>query len=259
MIKREWPKPNELVVCTVSEVVDFGAYVKLDEYGKKEGLITIAEVAPGWIKNIRNYVREGQKIVCRVLKVDPSKYHIDLSLKDVNKHQRRQKIQEWKNELKAEKWLQLVAEGTGTSNKELQGIIDLLIDKFENLYIAFEEAAIKGPNILTDIGVNKKQANAITKIASENIKIPLVDITGYVDLTCPLPNGVDIIKNALDKATIIDEKNVKLEISYTGAPRYRIRVIAPDYKKAEKLLRLSAQIAIDTVKSSGGLGEFHRH
>src|SRR5207249_3402763 len=81
---------------------NFGAFVTLDEYENKEGFIHIAEVSSGWIKYIRDYVREGQKVVCKVLKVDTEKGHIDLSLKAVNEHQRREKIQEWKNEQKAE-------------------------------------------------------------------------------------------------------------------------------------------------------------
>ena len=69
MLEREWPDEGELVVCTVSNVKDFVAFVTLDEYGEREGLIPIAEVARGWIKHIRDYVREGQKVVCMGLHV----------------------------------------------------------------------------------------------------------------------------------------------------------------------------------------------
>ena len=109
----EWPDEGELVVCTVTNVKNFGAFVTLDEYENKEGFIHIAEVSSGWIKYIRDYVREGQKVVCKVLKVDPDKGHIDLSLKAVNEHQRREKIQEWKNEQKAENLLGIVATRLG--------------------------------------------------------------------------------------------------------------------------------------------------
>jgi len=100
-----WPKPGEFAVCTVKKVADFGAFVELEEYAHKEGFIHISEVASGWVKHIRDHVKEEQKVVCKVLYVDAQKRHIDISLKDVNEHQRRAKIQEWKNELKAEKWL----------------------------------------------------------------------------------------------------------------------------------------------------------
>ena len=105
----EFPEEGELVVCTVQSVKNFGAFVTLDEYGNKEGFVHVRDVATGWVKYIRDYIREGQKVVCKVLGVDQSKGHIDLSLKSVNEHQRREKIQQWKNETKAEKLLASLA------------------------------------------------------------------------------------------------------------------------------------------------------
>src|SRR5437667_12856255 len=96
----DWPDEGELVVCTVANVKNFGAFVTLDEYESKESFIHIAEVPSGWIKYIRDYVREGQKVVCKFLKVDKEKGHIDLSRTPANEHQRREKIQERKNEQK---------------------------------------------------------------------------------------------------------------------------------------------------------------
>src|SRR5882762_11961032 len=134
----DWPDEGELVVCTVTNVKNFGAFVTLDEYESKEGFIHIAEVSSGWIKYIRDYVREGQKVVCKVLKVDQEKGHIDLSLKAVNDHQRREKIQEWKNEQKAEKLLSIVAERLGKPVDALwQEFGYKLLDTFGTLYRAF--------------------------------------------------------------------------------------------------------------------------
>ena len=74
-----WPEVGEFVVCTVKNVTDFGAYVELEEFGGREGFIHNSEIKAGWVKYVRDYVREGQKIVCKVLNVDlPAA--IDLSL-----------------------------------------------------------------------------------------------------------------------------------------------------------------------------------
>lgn len=259
MERSGWPEEDELVVCSVIRVTDFGAFVELDEYGRKEGLIHISEVASGWVKYIRDHVREGQKIVCKVLFVDESKHHIDLSLKDVNEHQRREKIQLWKNEQKADKWIQYVASTTKTSQEELNRLIKLFYDKFGSVYSVFEKSRVGGSSILTNIGVEKQFAETIKKVAEENLKKPQVDIAGYVDLTCPLPDGIDHIKKALKAARKVQGEDMSIDISYTGAPRYRLHVIAPDYKKAENLLKKSAQAAIEVIEKADGAGEFHRH
>lgn len=258
MPRKEWPEQGELVVCTVKNVVDFGAFVGLDEYPEREGLIHISEVASGWVKYIRDHVREGQKIVTKVLNVDPRRGHIDLSLKDVNEHQRREKIQEWKNTQKAERWLEFVAEDLDLSEDEVIEIEDSLIEAYDSIYYAFEEAAIHGVQVIREAGVDAEVAEKIGSIASENVKIPYVDITGYVDLSTPRPNGVEIIKGALNAALKSEEDTVQIDVSYIGAPRYMIKVTAPDYRTAENALRKSAQAAVSYVETHDGEGEFFR-
>ncbi|MCL7418138.1 MAG: S1 RNA-binding domain-containing protein, partial [Halalkalicoccus sp.] len=73
-----WPTPGELVVGKIESIEDFGVFVDLEEYEDKQGLIHISEVASGWIKNVRDHVREGQTAVCKVLDVDKGSQQIDL-------------------------------------------------------------------------------------------------------------------------------------------------------------------------------------
>jgi translation initiation factor 2 subunit 1 len=256
-----WPNQGELVVCTVTKVVDFGAFVSLDEYDNKEGLIHISEVASGWVKYIRDHVREGQKIVCKVLDVNPKRGHIDLSFKDVNDHQRRETIQLWKNDQKAKKWLQFAADKINMQPEDVQDLEDLIRDEYGNLYAIFEEA-VAGDGVagMVKAGIPQNVADAISQIAHENVKVPSVDIAGYIDLLCPAPNGVEVLKKALKAAGTVDGgEGVTVDISYVGAPRYRVRVVAPDYKKAENVLKNVAKTAIEYVKKHEGEGEFHRH
>ena len=106
---QEWPDEGELIVGTVYKVVNYGAFANLEEYAGKEAFIHISEVSSGWVKNIRDHVRENQKIVARVLRVNPKKGHVDASLKRIREDQRTKKIQQWKIEQKAEKFLELAA------------------------------------------------------------------------------------------------------------------------------------------------------
>jgi translation initiation factor 2 subunit 1 len=255
MEREGWPETGDLVVCTVTQVVDFGAFVALDEYAGKQGLIHISEVASGWIKYIRDHVREGQKIVCKVLNVDRSRHHIDLSLKDVNEHQRREKIQEWKADQKAWKWLQMAYEGRPD---DLKRVSDALMEAYNSLYLAFEETAIIGAEALADASLPEDDVNIIEKLAKENVKIPSVEISGYVDLTSPAPDGIEVIKKALKQARKVKDKDVMLTVTYVGAPRYRIHVKAPDYKQAESVLKKSAQSIVKHIEQHGGEGAFHR-
>jgi translation initiation factor 2 subunit 1 len=252
----DYPEEGELVVCSVRVVKNFGAFVTLDEYGDKEGFIHIAEVTTGWVKYIRDYVREGQKIVCKVLRVNPHKGHIDLSLRLVNEHQRREKIQEWKNEQKAEKLFEIVVtkynNDLEASYKEFG--LDLM-DRYGSLYAAFEQCAIN-PNILDEESYTGEWTEHFTQIAIENIVPPFVNIKGYLEITCPLPDGVNHIKKSLE--AIEKENDVIIKVQYVGAPKYRVLVQAPDYKIAEEELKNAVEQAIESIEKCSGFGSFSR-
>ncbi len=254
MPEREWPEVGELVVCTVKNVKDFMALVTLDEYNDREGLIPIAEVARGWIKHIRDYVREGQKVVCKVLSVNANRGHIDLSLKDVNEHQHKDKIHEWKNEQKAQKWIGFVTKISGCSDEELK---KKFYQEYGALYPVFEDVIVDEEATLEKLGLDDKVSKALITVASENVKLPKVTISGTLILTSNKPDGVNIIRRALRSAQPAIE-DVEIELVYVGAPKYRIKVTAPDYKSAEKAITKAANAAIGVVERADGEGSFIR-
>ena len=88
--RTEWPEVGDLVITTVDRVTSYGAYVVLDEYGKK-GLLHISELSTTWVKNIRDFVRERQKVVLKVLRVNVEKGQVDLSLRRVTKREKKEK------------------------------------------------------------------------------------------------------------------------------------------------------------------------
>ena len=88
--KEGMPEESELVMSTVTKIQYNAIFVNLDEYDKT-GMIHISEISPGRIRNIRDFVREGKKIVCVVLRVNQERGYIDLSLRRVGEGQRRKK------------------------------------------------------------------------------------------------------------------------------------------------------------------------
>ncbi len=86
-----YPEIGDLVVATVTRVVDYGFYVKLDEYAGIEGLVHIQEISTTWVRNVRDHAREGQKLVLKVLRVNPQRNQIDLSLRRVTAEKSRRR------------------------------------------------------------------------------------------------------------------------------------------------------------------------
>ena len=253
---RGFPENGELVVCTVKSVKNFGAFVSLDEYDDKEGFVHVRDVATGWVKYIRDYVREGQKVVCKVLGVDSSKGHIDLSLKAVNDHQKREKIQQWKNEKKAEKLVEIVAERMKISVDKAYDLFgNELLEDYESLYDAFESAVADTEAFLEDY--EGAWIDTFLEVARENVAPPSVQIDGILEMTSYAPNGMELVRDALLKG-IEAADGADVEITCVGCPRYRVLVRAPEYKEAEEVLRDVSNAAIGDLTSNGGTAALKR-
>src|SRR3989338_1553948 len=70
---------GELVLCTVDRIIGTNVFVKLES--GEEGCIVFSEIAPGRIRNIREYVIPKKKIICNALRISGDR--IDLSFRRV--------------------------------------------------------------------------------------------------------------------------------------------------------------------------------
>jgi translation initiation factor 2 subunit 1 len=142
--------------------------------------------------------------------------------------------------------------------EDVKRVADVLVAAYDSLYLAMEEAAIVGVDALKDVNLTPEDIKILESLSRDNVKIPSVDISGYVDITSPAPDGVDVIRKALKQAKRSKDKDATLSITYIGAPRYRIHVTAPDYKHAESVLKRSAQAVVKYIEQHGGEGTFLR-
>ena len=193
-------------------------------------MIHISEVAPGRIRNIREFVQEGKKIVCKVLQVNKEKGHIDLSLRRVNQTQKTNKLNQIKQEQLSEKIIEYAAKQTGDSVLTLYNkLSEKLIAQFGTIFAAFEQAANDKLNLETI--VDKKVAKLLTDAIKQRIRPPEVKIGGDLKLTSYAAEGLEEIKETLAIA-----KKAGVQVKYLGAGTYHMEVIAEEYKEAEKML-----------------------
>jgi len=234
----EWPEVGYLVIATVKRIESYGAYVGLDEFDGKEGLLHISEISSRWVRNIRNHVRPGQKVVLQVLRTDPGKEQIDLSLRRVNQDDKRKKLEEWKKARKAETLLTQVAHDLGRDVEELyESEASKIVEEYGSLYEGLEAASKQGAPALTKADVSDEIAEILSTIAKDKIVIKGVTIQGLIEMTSLHSDGVDDIKMAFVEAeSLAEENDASIEITTLGAPRYRIELTADDYKRAEIVL-----------------------
>ena len=59
MRKSGIPRRWEIVICQITKINPNSAFAKLVEYDKT-GMIHVSEVASGWVRDIREFLRENQ-------------------------------------------------------------------------------------------------------------------------------------------------------------------------------------------------------
>ena len=231
--KQGFPEEGDLVFATVTSVQYNSVFCQVEEYGR-QGLIHISEVNPGRIRNIRDFVVEGKMVVCKVIKVDREKGHIDLSLRRVTEMQKRQKTDERKQEQKAEKIIETLAASMGKPAPQVYAdIAKPLLPKYEMLQYAFQDVVETGMS-LEKSGVPKEYVQKLDALIREKLKERSVIVSGTLLLRSYEENGLELIKSALIEASKISKK---CAIKYLGAGAYSVEVEAKDYKEAEKILK----------------------
>lgn len=236
--KKGFPEDSELVICTVKQVQHNSVFVSLDEYQNKEGLIHISEISPGRIRTVHDFVRVGKQIICKVIRVNPERNHIELSLRRVSLMMRKQKLEQHHNEQNSEKILEVLSKSLNTTLPEIYKNAGYkIIENYPSLYSCFQDIVKKDEKVLLDIGVDKTISKKLTELIKQRIKPPEAKIIKTFTIKNPSSNGIDIIKNSLLKSLeFAKSKNYNLSIKYLGAPRYSFTIISQDFKTAQKMI-----------------------
>jgi translation initiation factor 2 subunit 1 len=220
------PDEDELVIAVIKKIMPYGAFCVLPEYGDLEAFLHVSEVAPRWIKNIHEFISEGQRYVVKVHHVDSTKNQVDVSIKRVSEEEKKQKLELIKSEKRGEKLLDIAIKAAGgkIDAKAVQAAMEA---EFGDIYSCFKEASLN-EKVLDKLDIPKELKARIVDIGKKNIKKPVVEVAAIVTLTCYGSDGIDDVKKALQIEDAV--------VHYLGAPRYKLSITAPDYKSGEKKL-----------------------
>lgn len=224
----EYPQLQEFVVGKVKKVLPFGAIISLEEYGGIEAFVHISEVSSGWIRNIREHMKEGQVTVGKVIALDTSKNQVDLSIKRVAEAEKKRKLEAWQNSKRAQKLLEVSLQKYGKTFKQVEPEVKLLIEEFGALYDVFDALA---KDEVPKSKVSKALITLLQETAKKEIKPKHVVLRRILKLTSFAPDGVSEVKRVLAEVSKMGAK-----VHYVGAPEYFVDVVSVDPKSAEKTL-----------------------
>jgi len=207
---------KQIVLCTVTKIAGTIVFVKIGT--DMEGTITFSEISPGRIRNIRDYVFPGKKIICKILEVRPR--GVSLSLRRVKLKEKN----EFNEKLRLEKMYKAVFKTVLGS--DLEAIITKIKDS-EDLNELMEDSK-------EDIGkltkyLPKEKAEKIIQIIKEK-KTKEKVVGKKFQLSSKASNGMTLVKNTIKEA----KGDIEAEISYVSAGNYTIKIKSPEMKKADQ-------------------------
>jgi len=243
------PEAGEVVICTVREITSHGIYVNLDQYGGMNGFLHVSEISTGWVRNIERVAKPQQRLVLKVIRADRVRREIDLSLRQVTNEERRAKVIEWKREERALAIMGVVQKELSLDEEQVKTYTTKLEEQFGTLYEALESAAKKGEKAFVSLDLPAEAVKTLVNVASERIVPPKYEVGALVEISSRLPNGIEQVKKTLLAAASATSAEVK--ITYAGAPKYRVRITADDYKQADKVLNS----VLDKIRDGAGKHE----
>lgn len=208
---------GEIILCTVIDVVKTNVFVETADGVK--GSIVFSEIAPGRIRNIRDYVVPKKKIVCKILNIDKSG-NIHLSLRRVTQKDQKEIKQEYEQEKNCISILK------GILGQKSEEIIKEIL-KTGKVY-EFLEKTKENPEKLEKLAGKDNSKRIIDILMAQKQK--KVIIKKEIHLTTLESNGLELIKDVFKDA---EEGSVK----YLSAGRYVIQKESNDPKLADNYLR----------------------
>ncbi|MBT7903177.1 S1 RNA-binding domain-containing protein [Candidatus Woesearchaeota archaeon] len=249
------PEDGEILLCNVTKIYPHCVFVTIDDFGGKSGMIHIGEVSPGRIRNIHDYVKEGKKVICKVLKTDKERGHVDLSLRRVTETQRRAKVDEIKQEQKAEKIIEFVAGELKLNVKDIyKTLCDKILNDYDNIYPCFEDY-ISDDSALDDYKLPENIMKLLGVTIKQRIKPSIKFASGEFKIKLFTPDGIETIKKVLTESL---KKAKDSMIKYKGGGAYILEVSDTDYKSVEKKLKAVTEYVIEGIEKVDGYAEFKR-
>ncbi len=207
----------------------------LDEYNGMNGFLHISEISTGWVRNIDKVAKVSQKLVLKVVRAEKSRREVDLSLRQVTNEERRNKLIEWKQKEKAMTIMTMVKKKFAMDDRQFTDTVAKMQDAYGTLYDALADAAKRGEKTFATMGLPAEAVNEMVTAAKEKIAAPKYEVGSIVEMSSNAADGIVQIKKAL-AAGLNASPTAEIEMTYVGAPRYRVRVTADDYKQADKAM-----------------------
>ncbi len=238
------PNVGELVIAKISRVAQFGAHCKLIEYGDIDAFLPIREVSSGWIKNIHEFIHEGQTVVCKVQFYDREKGTIDVSIKKVNSKEAKDKLGAYNLEKRlAALFERALKEAHITTRAQKEQYSNYIKTDFGS-FTRFMKLVSDEAKEFSEAKLPPKVKESLVSVLKANKKERIHKVAYILTMfTFNTGTGISELKRVLS-----DVEASGCIVEYISAPRYRIIAEGKDYAAAESKVEAAMRIIQEELK-----------
>jgi len=256
--EQQYPEIDSVVVVTVREIADMGAYVSLLEYNNIEGMILLSELSRRRIRSINKLLRVGRNEVVMVLRVDREKGYIDLSKRRVSPEDVASCEDRFNKAKAVHGVLRHLAEKRKLYLEDLYDRIGWpLYRKYGHAYDAFklalaDEAVGETEDPFVDIDVPDDLKEELKTYIRRRLAPQPIKIRSDVEVSCYTYEGIDAIREALFAGMALSTDNTSIKIKLIAPPIYVLSTTTLEKEAGIALLNKCIHVIRDTISKKGG-------
>ncbi|MHB1910370.1 MAG: S1 RNA-binding domain-containing protein [Nitrososphaerales archaeon] len=228
---RPFPEEEEVVMCLVKEITEYGAVLELLEYGNIPAMAPLVELSRRKIhqSQLSKAVPVGRTEPMLVTKVDEEKGYIDCS--------KRQLTVEEGNECRTRY----------ADNKLVYNIWNAVNNRYpieqatfyEKIVYPLQEkgnviAGLKGD--LQALNLDQELLSVLRKVLEEKFRVPIKKHRLLIELTCYGPEGID---GVITTIRAMERLVPGLKVRYLAPPVYAVEMESNDEANVQKKIDLA--------------------
>lgn len=255
MYESPYPEVDDLVMVTVQQIADMGAYVTLNEYNNLEGMVLLSELSRRRIRSVQRLIRVGKTEVVVVLRVDREKGYIDLSKRRVSPEEV-EKFEEKFNKSKAvHSIMRHVAEKLDMSLESLyQQVGWPLYKKYGHAFEAFKLALNEPEAVWSSLPgpVDPAIRAELTQSIVRRLTPQKMKLRADVEVACFGYEGIDAVRAALAAGEAVSTDEITIKVKLVAPPLYVLLSTCMDKSRGLELMTRALDQIESTIKPLGG-------
>jgi translation initiation factor 2 subunit 1 len=261
--EKEFPELDEVVVVQVQRIVDMGAYVSLLEYNGREGMMLLSELSKRRIRSVAKLLKVGRTEVVMVLRADHEKGYIDLSKRRVDPEDVKTKDEQFAKAKAVYGIMRHVAHLHNIDVNELSKKVAWPLNrKYPDAHEALRKHINEELDIWKEIDFSQPGVDLSDKAEQikEDIEVSLrrrlvaqaLRMRAKIDVSCSQFEGIDAIKEALQKGFEASTEECKVKIQLIAHPLFMLTCMTREKEVAKATLEKAMELIKESIVAKGG-------